>query len=58
MKSTRILDQIKQTRMREIFELIDDDRDGMISPQHIDITTLPNSIIDIITPVLLEIEKE
>ena len=52
------MDQIKETWMWEIFDLIDDDEDGYISPQHIDITTLPNNIIDIITPVLLEIEQE
>ena len=57
-KSHKIMDQIKETWMWEIFDLIDDDEDGYISPQHIDITTLPNNIIDIITPVLLEIEQE
>lgn len=35
---------------------MDDDTDGLISSQKIDITSLSNTVIDILTPILLEIE--
>ena len=37
---------------------MDSDKDGQISADHIDISELSNDIIDIITPLLLKIEKE
>lgn len=44
-------------KMQELFGLLDDDSDGHISSQKIDITGLSNDIIDILAPVLLQIEE-
>lgn len=57
-KSIEINSQIQEKRIREIFTLIDDDGDGLISSQRIDITQLDNTIIDILTPCFYKIEEE
>lgn len=57
-KSRNIMDQIKIKRCQELFEKLDDDEDGYISAQKIDILQVSNQIIDIITPFLLEIESK
>ena len=57
-KSRRITDQIKEKRLRTLFEKLDDDYDGYISSQKINILEVNNEIIDIITPFLLKIEDK
>lgn len=57
-KSRKITDQIKEKRLRGLFEKLDDDFDGYISSQKINILEVNNEIIDIITPLLLRIEDK
>ena len=42
--------------MREIYELMDTDMDGMISAEKIEISTLEPKELDILTPLLVELE--
>ena len=57
-KSRKITDQIKVKRLQTLFEKLDDDNDGYISSQKINILEVSNEIIDIITPLLLKIEDK
>lgn len=52
------MEKVKVQRCRELFDQLDDDNDGYISAQKIDILHVNNYIIDIITPYLLEIESK
>lgn len=51
------MEKIKNERCKELFEKLDDDKDGYISAQKIDILEISNEVIDLITPLLLQIEK-
>lgn len=43
--------------MAKIFESLDSDDDGYISAQKIDLSNLPNQVLDVLTPLLLKIEE-
>ena len=57
-RSKQIMEKVKYQRLKELFEKLDDDQDGYISAEKIDILEVSNRIIDIITPFLLEIESK
>lgn len=57
-KSRKIMQKIKVQRCRDLFEKLDNDQDGYISSQKIDILGVSNDIIDLITPLLLKIEQK
>lgn len=57
-RSRKLVDKIKAHRIKELFIKLDDDQDGVISAQKIDILGVSNEVIDIITPFLLEIEEK
>jgi hypothetical protein len=57
-RSRLIMEKIKSQRCRELFNKLDDDNDGYISAQKIDILHVDNYIIDLITPFLLDIESK
>ena len=56
-KSDKILLKTHIHKLKKIFELLDSDYDGYISAQKIDLSSLPNSLLDIMTPFLLKIEE-
>ena len=56
--SSKIMQKIKIQRCKDLFKKLDDDQDGYISSQKIDILKVSNEIIDIITPLLLKIEEK
>jgi hypothetical protein len=57
-RSRKLVDKIKAQRIKELFTKLDDDKDGYISAQQIDILGVSNEVIDIITPFLLTIEEK
>lgn len=56
-KSFLIFEKKKINKLKEIFDLFDSDKDGIISPVNIDITTMPIEILEIFTPILYELEE-
>lgn len=56
-KSKKIINTVRKQRCKELFSKLDDDNDGYISAHKIDILNVDNKIIDLITPILLKIEK-
>lgn len=56
-KSFLIFEKKKINKLKEIFDLFDSDKDGIISPVNIDITTMPIEILEIFTPILHELEE-
>ena len=55
--STRILHKVQKAKLSELFEQLDNDYDGYISAQKIDISKLSNELLDVLTPLLLKIEE-
>ena len=55
-KSGQLVEQKKTKQLQEVFLLLDSDRDGLISAQHIDISSLHTHLLEIITPLLIEME--
>ena len=51
------MDNLKKTKYREIFEALDSDNDGTISANSINIRALSPKILEIIAPVLYEMEE-
>eukprot|EP00349_Pseudokeronopsis_sp_Brazil_P010364 CAMPEP_0202980358 /NCGR_PEP_ID=MMETSP1396-20130829/86303_1 /ASSEMBLY_ACC=CAM_ASM_000872 /TAXON_ID= /ORGANISM="Pseudokeronopsis sp., Strain Brazil" /LENGTH=70 /DNA_ID=CAMNT_0049720293 /DNA_START=1259 /DNA_END=1471 /DNA_ORIENTATION=+ len=47
----------KKVRLNEIFDILDHDSDGYISASSIDVQTLPAEILEILSPVLCEMEE-
>lgn len=57
-KSRKIMQKVKIQRCTDLFQKLDNDQDGYISSQKIDILGVSNDIIDLITPLLLRIEQK
>lgn len=55
--SNLIVETMKLKRLEEIFNYLDADRDGIISAGKIDISTLPTDILEILSPLLCEMEE-
>lgn len=55
--SAKILEKVQKAKLSELFEQLDNDYDGYISAQKIDISKLPNELLDVLTPLLLKIEE-
>jgi hypothetical protein len=55
--SNQLLEQKKWRIFNEIFRSLDTDNDGKISPANIDILKLPDSVLEIITPLLCELDE-
>jgi len=57
--SDRIIEINKRERIIEIFDLLrpDGDQDGIISATHIDLHTLPTEILEVLSPLLCEMEE-
>ena len=55
--SSKLIEQWKEKRFREIFELLDSDGDGHISAQKIDISILTPEMLEIFTPLFCEMEE-
>ena len=55
--SDKVLLKVKRQKMMEIFELLDSDHDGYVSTQKIDLSELSNEILDLLTPVFLQMEE-
>ncbi|KAL4487213.1 hypothetical protein ABPG72_017932 [Tetrahymena utriculariae] len=54
--SRKIVQQLEDNRLREIFSLLDDDQDGQIDSKNINITSISPKILELISPVLYEME--
>ncbi|EAR99752.2 hypothetical protein TTHERM_00666280 (macronuclear) [Tetrahymena thermophila SB210] len=54
--SKKIVQQLEDTRLREIFNLLDDDQDGQIDSKNINITSISPKVLELISPVLYEME--
>jgi Ca2+-binding EF-hand superfamily protein len=57
IQSSVVRNQLKLKRLEKLFNTLDEDEDGLISCHRISINGLENKCIDIITPLLLKIEK-
>jgi len=57
-KSEKLVGLQKQTAFKELFKLLDSDKDGQISGQKICVFELPEEVIDILTPLFDEMEEE
>ena len=56
-KSDAILLELHKRRLKDLFDKMDSDYDGLISAQKINIAELSNQLLDILTPLLLKIEE-
>ena len=55
--STRIVENLLNRKISELFELLDSDLDGMISANRIDISKLEPKKLALLTPLLVEMEE-
>ena len=55
--SNLIVEGKKHERLERIFQLLDDDDDGIISSSKICINNLPGNVLKIISPLLIEMEE-
>lgn len=55
--SKKILYNLYKKKLNKLFEMLDNDYDGYISAQRINITELSNELLDVITPLLLKLEE-
>ena len=55
-KSERLLKQIRQERIKELFDLLDSDMDGKLSSEKIDLSQLSSKVLDCLTPFLVHLE--
>lgn len=56
-RSEKILSNLKKTKYKELFDIMDSDNDGIISANSIYIKGLAPKILEIIAPVLYEMEE-
>ena len=56
-KSLKIFQTKKHMKLKEIFDLFDSDKDGIISPSNIDLHSVPIHILEAFTPILHELEE-
>lgn len=55
--SNQMVENKQRSSLSEIFKLLDSDHDGWISSQKISIQSLPVDILEIISPLLCEMEE-
>lgn len=55
--SLKLFAKKKSRKIREIFDHLDSDKDGIISASNINITTISNQILQYFTPLLQELEE-
>lgn len=55
--SSQIVERIKREKLMELFNQLDSDGDGYISPQNIDIDHISNEVIELIKPILVEMDE-
>lgn len=55
--SSLLVDAIKVNRFEKIFEILDSDQDGVISKEKINIEGLPANVVEVFTPLFLEMEE-
>lgn len=58
MYSNCIVEQIRISKIRSIFNLLDSDGDGLISPLKMNIDELSEELFRVMFPLINEIEKE
>lgn len=51
-KSEELLEQKKARKFHEIFQILDEDTDGIISAENINISSLSPDVLEIFTPLL------
>ena len=51
------MNNLKQKKYQEIFEILDDDEDGFVSAKKINIKGLPTEILVGFAPLLIEMEE-
>ncbi|KRX03553.1 hypothetical protein PPERSA_12683 [Pseudocohnilembus persalinus] len=56
-QSQKLVEERKIQKIREIFVTLDNDGDGIISAQNIDISNLQPEILEIFSPLLIEMEE-
>ena len=55
--SENIVENLKSRKIKELFQLLDSDHDGLISSKNIDISSIPTFILESIAPLLIEMDK-
>lgn len=55
--SEKLFETRKLTKMREIFNLLDSDCDGLISENQLEIDNLPEIAFEIIKPILIKLQE-
>lgn len=55
-KSKKIIEKLKRKKLVEIFKLLDHNDDGLISSSKIDIGKLTTEVLEIFSPLLIEME--
>ncbi len=56
-KSRRIVDKAQKRKFRQIFNMLDSDKDGLISSSSIDISQLSTDVLEAFSPLLIEMEE-
>ncbi|CDW86863.1 UNKNOWN [Stylonychia lemnae] len=54
--SSQIVEQKQRTKLGEIFDVFDSDNDGQISSKRIDISKINADVLEILSPLLIELE--
>ncbi|CAK90653.1 unnamed protein product (macronuclear) [Paramecium tetraurelia] len=56
-RSNQIVIQMRRKKLEEYFKLMDSDNDGLISAQNIYLEELPTEALELLQPVILQLEK-
>ncbi|CAD8142151.1 unnamed protein product [Paramecium octaurelia] len=56
-RSNQIVTQMRRKKLEEYFKLMDSDNDGLISAQNIYLEELPTEALELLKPVILQLEK-
>lgn len=57
MSTNKIIERKKQDAFALIFRWLDSDRDGFISPMKIDISMIETDLLEVLSPLLIELEE-
>lgn len=57
VKTTMIVEKLKQQRFQALFRRLDSDQDGHISSLAIDISSVSPTLLEIMTPLFCELEE-
>lgn len=55
--TNRIMERAKIKKFSDIFRVLDSDGDGTISAQRIDITSIDNNLLQVLSPLFCEMEE-